>query len=123
MPFGLTNAPGSFQNGVVSDVYIMIYLDDILIFSGNKDDHYRHVTKVLQQLWRHGLYANGKKYNFHMESVNYLGHPIGPDGLQMDPRSYNIVLNHKKSRTFNLSWVLLISIGDVFAITPILLFC
>ena len=52
MPFGLTNAPGGFQrflNGIFSDILdvYVIYLDDILIFSGNKDDHYRHVTEVL----------------------------------------------------------------------------
>ena len=51
--FDLTNVPGSFQrflNGIFSyilDVYVIIYLDDILIFSGNKDDHYKHSTKVL----------------------------------------------------------------------------
>jgi Reverse transcriptase (RNA-dependent DNA polymerase) len=53
MPFGLTNTPGGFQrflNGIFSDlldVYVIIYLDDILIFSGNKDDHFRHVSEVL----------------------------------------------------------------------------
>jgi hypothetical protein len=53
MPFGLTNVPGSFQrflNVILSDlldVYVIIYLDDILIFSGNKDDHYQHISKVL----------------------------------------------------------------------------
>ena len=53
MPFGLTNAPGCFQiflNGIFSDILdvcVIIYLDDILTFSGNKDNHYRYVTKVL----------------------------------------------------------------------------
>jgi Reverse transcriptase (RNA-dependent DNA polymerase) len=69
MPFGLTNAPGGFQrflNGIffdLLDVYVIIY--DILIFSDNKDDHFRHVSKVLKQLRKHGLYANGKKCDFH----------------------------------------------------------
>jgi Reverse transcriptase (RNA-dependent DNA polymerase) len=54
MPFGLTNAPGGFQrflNGIFSDlldVYVMIYLDNISIFSGNKDNHFRHVSEVLK---------------------------------------------------------------------------
>jgi Reverse transcriptase (RNA-dependent DNA polymerase) len=54
MPFGLTNAPGGFKrflNGIFSDlldVYVIIYLDDILIFSGNKDDYFQHVSKVLK---------------------------------------------------------------------------
>jgi Reverse transcriptase (RNA-dependent DNA polymerase) len=79
MPFGLTNVPGGFQrflNGIFSvllDVYVIIYLDDILIFSGNKDDHFQHVSKVLKQLPKHGLYANGKKCDFHSESIDYSG--------------------------------------------------
>jgi Reverse transcriptase (RNA-dependent DNA polymerase) len=87
MPFGLKNAPGGFQrflNGIFSDllnVYVIIYLDNILIFSGNKDNHFRHVSKVLKQLWKHELYANGKKCDFHSESVDYLSHLIGPNGL------------------------------------------
>jgi Reverse transcriptase (RNA-dependent DNA polymerase) len=87
MPFGLTNVPGGFQrflNGIFSDlldVYVIIYLDDILIFSGNKDDHFQHISKVLKQLQKHGLYANGKKCDFHSESVDYLGHMIRPNGL------------------------------------------
>jgi hypothetical protein len=90
MPFGLTNAPGGFQrflNGIFSDlldVYVIIYLDNILIFSGNKDDHFQHVSKVLKRLRKHRLYANGKKCDFHSKSVDYLGHIIGPNGLQMD---------------------------------------
>ena len=97
MPFGLTNAPGSFQrflNGLFSDildVYVIIYLDDILILSGNKDDHYRHVTKVLQQLRKHGLYANNKKCDFYSESVDYLSHLIGHNGLQMDPAKVKVI--------------------------------
>ena len=90
MPFGLTNVSGGFQrfpNGIfadILDVYVIIYLDDILIF-------YRHVTKVLCQLWKHGLYANGKKCSFHTESVEYLGHMIGADGLKMDPAKIKVI--------------------------------
>jgi Reverse transcriptase (RNA-dependent DNA polymerase) len=111
MPFGLTNAPGSFQrflNGIFSDlldVYVIIYLDDILIFSGNKDDHFQHVSKVLKRLCKHGLYANGKKCDFHFESVDYLGHMIRPNGLQMDPAKVKVIQDWpkpRKSRTFNL---------------------
>jgi RNase H-like domain found in reverse transcriptase/Reverse transcriptase (RNA-dependent DNA polymerase)/Integrase zinc binding domain len=97
MPFGLTNAPGGFQrflNGIFSDllnIYVIIYLDDILILSGNKDDHFRHVSEVLKQLRKHGLYANGKKCDFHSKSVDYLAHMIGPDGLQMDPAKVKVI--------------------------------
>ena len=93
MPFGLTNAPGSFQRFLNSIflIFLMIYLDNILILSGNKDDHYRHVTKVLQQLWKHGLYANGKKCDFHSESIDYLNHFIRPNRLQMDPAKVKVI--------------------------------
>jgi hypothetical protein len=97
MPFGLTNVPGGFQrflNGIFSDfldVYVIIYLDNILIFSGNKDDHFQHVSKVLKQLHKHRLYANGKKCDFHSESVDYLGHMIRPNGLQMDPVKVKVI--------------------------------
>jgi RNase H-like domain found in reverse transcriptase/Reverse transcriptase (RNA-dependent DNA polymerase) len=104
MPFGLTNAPGGFQrflNGIFSDlfdVYVIIYLDDILIFSGNKDDHFRHVSKVLKQLQKHRLYANGKKCDFHSESIDYLGHMIGPNGLQMDPAKVKVIQDWPEPR-------------------------
>jgi RNase H-like domain found in reverse transcriptase/Reverse transcriptase (RNA-dependent DNA polymerase) len=104
MPFGLTNAPGGFQrflSGIFSDlldVYVIIYLDDILIFSGNKDDHFRHVSKVLKWLCKHGLYANGKKCDFHSESVDYLGHMIGPIGLQMNPAKVKVIQDWPEPR-------------------------
>jgi Reverse transcriptase (RNA-dependent DNA polymerase) len=104
MPFGLTNASGGFQrflNGIFSDlldVYVIIYLDDILIFSGNKDDHFRHVSEVLKQLRKHGLYANGKKCDFHSESVDYLGHMIGPNGLQIDPAKVKVIQDWPEPR-------------------------
>jgi hypothetical protein len=104
MPFGLTNAPYDFQrflNGIFSDlldVYVIIYLDDILIFSGNKDNHFRHVSEVLKQLWKHGLYANGKKCDFHSESADYLSHMIRPNGLQMDPAKVKVIQDWPEPR-------------------------
>jgi Reverse transcriptase (RNA-dependent DNA polymerase) len=98
MPFGLTNVlSGSqrFLNGIFSDldVYVIIYLDDILSFSGNKDNHFQHVSKVLKRLRKHGLYVNGKKCDFHSKSVNYLSHMIRPNELQMDPAKVKVIQN------------------------------
>jgi hypothetical protein len=104
MPFGLTNVPGGFQrflNGIFSDlldVYVIIYLDNILIFTGNKDNHFRHVSKVLKRLRKHRLYANGKKCDFHSKSVDYLGHMIGPNGLQMDPAKVKVIQDWPEPR-------------------------
>ena len=91
MPFGLTNAPASFQcflNTIFSDlldVFVIIYLDDILIFSLNEEDHVKHVSEVLRRLQKHNLFAKGEKCVFHTDSVEYLGHIIGLGGLRMDP--------------------------------------
>jgi RNase H-like domain found in reverse transcriptase/Reverse transcriptase (RNA-dependent DNA polymerase) len=104
MPFGLTNAPGGFQrflNGIFSDllnVYVIIYLDDILIFSGNKDDHFQHVSEVLKQLRKYGVYANGKKCDFHSESIDYLSHMIRPNGPQMDPAKVKVIQDWPEPR-------------------------
>jgi Reverse transcriptase (RNA-dependent DNA polymerase) len=106
MPFGLTNAPGSFQgflNGILSDllnVYVIIYLDNILIFSGNKDDHFWHVSEVLKQLRKHSLYANGKKCDFHSKSVDYLSHMIRPNGFQIDPAKVKVIQDWPEPQKF-----------------------
>ena len=70
---------------------MFIYLENILIFSGNKDDYYRHVTKVLWWLWKHGLCANGKKCDFYSESVDCLGYFIEHNRLQMDPAKVKVI--------------------------------
>jgi Reverse transcriptase (RNA-dependent DNA polymerase) len=80
MPFGLTNAPAAFQclmNMIFSnllDTCILVYLDDILIYSDNLDEHRLHVHEVLLQLWNNKLYARGDKCSFHKDTVEYLGY-------------------------------------------------
>jgi RNase H-like domain found in reverse transcriptase/Reverse transcriptase (RNA-dependent DNA polymerase) len=104
MPFGLTNAPGNFQrflNGIFSDlldVYVIIYLDNIVIFSGNKDDYFRHVSGVLKRLRKHSLYVNGKKCDFYLRSIDYLSHIIGPNGLQIDPAKVKVIQDWPEPR-------------------------
>ena len=97
MPFGLTNAPGScqwFLNTIFADlldVFVVIYLDDILVYPQDEKEHVKHVSEVLQRLKRNGLYANGKKCLFHSDSVDYLGHLVGPEGLRMDPDKVKVI--------------------------------
>jgi len=89
MPFGLTNAPAAFQwfvNSVFADmldVCIVVYLDDILVYSDNMEDHTEHVREVLRRLRQHKLYAKPEKCEFHSDSVEYLGYFLSPDGLTM----------------------------------------
>ena len=97
MPFGLTNAPSIFQRFVneifadLLDVYVLVYLDDILIFSDNKVDHKKHVKEVLRCLREHGLFVNGDKCCFHSDSVEYLGYIIGSGGLHMDSAKVQVI--------------------------------
>jgi len=89
MPFSLTNAPAAFQRFVNSvfvdmlDVCIVVYLDDILVYSDNMEDHTKHVQEVLRRLHQHKLYAKPEKCEFHSDLVEYLGYFLSPDGLTM----------------------------------------
>jgi len=65
------------------DVCVMIYLNDILIYSNNMSEHHRYVKKVLKHLRKAGLYAKAEKYKFHSELVEYLGYILSPSGLTM----------------------------------------
>ena len=99
MPFGLTNAPVAFQrfmNDIFSDlldVCVVIYLDDILIYSNNMSEHHWHVKEVLKRLHKAGLYAKAEKCEFHSESVEYLGYILSPSGLTMSNDRDKLSLN------------------------------
>jgi hypothetical protein len=89
MPFGLTNAPAAFQQFVITifadllDVCIVVYLDDILVYSEDEASHEEHVREVLSRLRKHGLYANPKKCEFHTDTTEYLGYILSPNRLSM----------------------------------------
>ena len=91
MPFGLTNAPGVFQalvNDLLRDMlntFVFVYLDDILIFSRNLEEHVTHVWSVLRRLLENSLYVKAEKCEFHAPSVSFLGYIIAKDNLRMDP--------------------------------------
>ena len=97
MPFGLTNAPVAFQqfmNDIFSDlldVCVVIYLDDILIYSNNMSKHHWYVKEVLKHLCKAGLYAKAEKCEFYSESVEYLGYIISPSGLTMSNNKVKII--------------------------------
>jgi len=60
------------------DVSVVVYLDDILIYSNNLAEHRKHVKEVLQRLRKHGLFARTNKCKFHVERVEYLGYILSP---------------------------------------------
>ena len=89
MPFGLTNTPAAFQrfvNTIFADmlgVCVIVYLNDILIYSEDMESHQKHVREVLRQLQLHKLCAKPEKCEFHLDSVEYLGYCLSPEGLMM----------------------------------------
>ncbi|CEL55040.1 hypothetical protein RSOLAG1IB_01048 [Rhizoctonia solani AG-1 IB] len=90
MPFGLSGAPGAFQammNEVFQDlldVTVIIYLDDILIFSQNPADHEKHVKEVLRRLQDMQLFCKGSKCEFHQTTMEYLGIIVSDKGFSLD---------------------------------------
>ncbi|QRW21225.1 Retrotransposable element Tf2 protein [Rhizoctonia solani] len=90
MPFGLTNAPAVFQDMMneifrdLLDVYVIIYLDNILVFSSNERDHKAHVREVLKRLQDNDLFCNIKKCHFHVKKIDYLGFIISESGIEVD---------------------------------------
>ena len=74
------------MNDVFSDlvnICVVIYLDDILIYSADKAEHTQQVREVLRRLYKNGLYARADKYEFHSDTVEYLGYILSPEELTM----------------------------------------
>ena len=98
MPFGLTNAPATFQrlmNKVFAgnlDKFITVYLDDILIFSRNLDEHWQHLRWALEQLRKAKLYGRLHKCEFLKDQVDYLGFEVSPRGIQASPDKVRAII-------------------------------
>ena len=91
MSFGLTNAPAVFMdlmNRVFRpylDRFIIVFIDDILVYSRSELEHERHLGLVLQTLRQHQLYAKFRKCEFWLSRVGFLGHVVSADGIYVDP--------------------------------------
>jgi hypothetical protein len=101
MSFGLTNALAYFMyliNKVFMeylDKFIVVFIDDILIFSKNEEEHAEHLRLVLQKLREHKLYAKRRKCEFWLKEVSFLGHVVSNGGIVVDPSKVQDVLNWK----------------------------
>jgi hypothetical protein len=91
VPFGLTNAPATFMslmNNVLSkflDKFKLVFIDDRLIYSKNREEHEEHLRLVLQVLREHHLYAKLNKCDFFQKQIHCLGHVLSEEGVAIDP--------------------------------------
>ncbi|GES97129.1 retroviral-like aspartic protease 1 [Rhizophagus clarus] len=105
MPFGLRNAPGTFQR-IMDKIlreyignFVEIYVDDIMIYSKNLEEHIEHIEKVLQKLQEYNLVIKLKKCKFYQKKIKFLGHEIGNDGLKPNFKKIETIDKIKEPRT------------------------
>lgn len=97
LPFGLCNAPATFQRLMHDifweflDKFVVIYLDDIIVYSKTEDEHLQHLQQVFEVIQRHELYIQPEKCAFFTERIDFLGHFISAEGIEMDPKKVEAV--------------------------------
>ncbi|GJR85709.1 reverse transcriptase domain-containing protein [Tanacetum coccineum] len=105
MPFGLTNAPAIFMdlmNRVCKpylDKFVIVFIDDILIYSKSKEEHEIHLRLVLELLRKEKLYAKFSKCEFWLQEVHFLGHVVNQNGIHVDPSKIEAVKKWKAPTT------------------------
>ena len=104
MPFRLTNAPAAFMdlmNRVFHpylDQFVMVFIDDILMYSKDAQEHEHHLRIVLQILRESRLFAKLSKCDFWLKEVSFLGHIVSAEGIRVDPVKIEVVMNWKPPR-------------------------
>ena len=105
MPFGLTNAPAAFMdlmNRVFRpylDQFVVVFIDDILVYSKDEQEHEQHLKIVLQTLREKKLYAKLSKCDFWLKEVSFLVHIVSAEGIRVDPAKTEVVVNWKPPRS------------------------
>ncbi|MCO5573570.1 hypothetical protein L7F22_027342 [Adiantum nelumboides] len=96
MPFGLTNAPATFNRLMEKifrkhSAYTGVFFDDIIVHSQTLEEHKKHLQSVFDELQANRLFVNGKKSEFFMKEIKYLGHIISKEGIRMDPEKLRVI--------------------------------
>src|SRR3954466_5039199 len=105
MSFGLTNVPATFSRLMnyifmeYLDKFVVVYLDDILIYSKTEEEHAEHLRLILEKLREHKLYAKYSKCEFWLPKVTYLGHVISKDGIAVNPERIQAILDWTPPKT------------------------
>ena len=98
MSFGLTNTPATFMDLMkqvfmpLIDRFIIFFIDDILVYSRSEEEHVMHLRIVLQTLREHQLYAKFSKCEFWLDQVAFLGHVVSKDGIQVEPKKIEAII-------------------------------
>ena len=104
MPFRLTNAPTTFMDLMhrvfqpYLDQFVVVFVDDILIYSQSEWEHEYHLRIVLQLLRGHHLYTKFSKYEFWLTEVRFLGHVVSASGVSVDPEKVEVVMSWEKPK-------------------------
>lgn len=105
MSFGLTNAPATFMdlmNRIFKkylDKFVIVFIDDILIYSKSEEEHAEHLRVALEILRAEKLYAKFSKCEFWMKEVQFLGHVVSKEGIKVDPTKIEAILNWERPKT------------------------
>ena len=105
MPFGLTNAPTAFIDLMhrvfqpFLDRFVVVFVDDILIYSKSEEDHEDHLRIVLQTLREHHMYAKFSKCEFWLTKVRFLGHVVSASGVSVDSKNVKAVMSWEKLKS------------------------
>ena len=127
MPFGLTNAPAAFMDLMhrvfqpYLDQFVVVFVDDILIYSQSEREHEYNLRIALKLLRDHQLYVKFSKCKFWLTEVRFLGHVVSTSGVSVDPEKVEAVMSWERLKSVSryvVSWDWLGTTGDSLRISP-----